>query len=551
MPAFHRICDLDRNTNALEILRYGCRGFMHSDKKSDFTSDAQSLCSITLRRATVLNRERTMYREHPFKIVKHAIKNIWLLIFPLFRAVRSLTLDFDAFYHWLSGIWIDLIIVIIMIAFGYFRWLFTFYRPGRNHIHLTTGVFIKTRSSIAYDRISAVTAESSFWLMPFRAVRLRISTRAKNFNAGDMSLLVPQKQLISIYRKLPKLKMDSPGERSLDLRPKWYAMLLYSLAFSSSLSGVIYIGALVVNTWKMISEPARENMNNFYRIASNVSENVSERTALSIPPAIIIIIGILAATWLLSFLSNILRYCGFNIVKDKVSLRVSTGVLTKRTFLIYPEKINYIDLRQNFLMKLFGIYSVNINCSGYGTSRLENPVLIPMLTRSKVNRLLEHLDIDMKLHDRETKPEPLAFWSYISQPIYIMILMLAADFITLHFFPKLTEAMMFIIVMQVIPVFWFVIVKTAAFFTTGIAFRDNYCCVRWSRFLAFHTILAYQEKLVKIQVFQDVLDEKFCGGRSRLDLYFSSEKPRVNKIKGLKKTDAERVIREFETHSKT
>ena len=102
-----------------------------------------------------------MYREHPIKILRHAAKNIWLLIFPVLRAVRSYNLDFDALYHWLTGLWIDVIFLAVMAAFGYFRWLFTFYRLGNHHIRHTTGMFIKTETVIAYDRISALLALSA------------------------------------------------------------------------------------------------------------------------------------------------------------------------------------------------------------------------------------------------------------------------------------------------------------------------------------------------------------------------------------------------------
>ena len=48
MPVFHQIFDLDRNTNALGVRQYACIDFVQSNEKSDFASDAQSLCGIAL-----------------------------------------------------------------------------------------------------------------------------------------------------------------------------------------------------------------------------------------------------------------------------------------------------------------------------------------------------------------------------------------------------------------------------------------------------------------------------------------------------------------------
>ena len=483
-----------------------------------------------------------MYREHPIKILRHAAKNIWLLIFPVLRAVRSYNLDFDALYHWLTGLWIDVIFLAVMAAFGYFRWLFTFYRLGNHHIRHTTGMFIKTETVIAYDRISAVSTERPFWLYPLNAAKIRINTRAKTFGAGDMTLLVKHRHAIRLYRKLPMLR--TKHHRTSISRPKWYVMFLYSFAFSSSLSGVIYLAALVFNAGRIISEPARENMDNVYRIANDVSENVSEKMHGNIPPVIIILLFIIAGAWLFSFVSNLLRYGGFYIKKNDNSLRIRTGIFTKHIFHINREKINYIDIRQNFLMKIFRVGSVNINCSGYGTSDLEHPVLLPILRQKRINELLKMLDMDKEICPRDTRPEKMAFWSYISIPFYLLVLMLAADFAAAKMFPHIADITMFIALMEVVPMVWFMTVKAAAFFTTGIAFRKDYCCVRYSRFLVYHTLLVDKNRLVKIQTFQDIIDEKW--DRTRLDLYFTSEKTMANKIKGLNVNDAKKVIREFE-----
>ena len=502
-----------------------------------------------------------MFQEHKFKIVRHAIKNIWLLIFPVLRAVRSFTLDFDAFYNWITGVWIDVFVILVIIGFGYFRWTFTWCRPGNHHIRLNTGIFIKTETAIAYDKISAVTTEYPFWLRPFKAARIRIKTRARKLGSGDMTLVVRYRELDRLYRAIPITRHETSGpseirlpkeekikQKALRRNPKWYEMLIYSFAFSSSLSGVIYLSALIFNAGRLISEPARENMDNVYKIANDMSENVSEKIPISIPPFIMILLLILAATWLFSFVSNLLRYCGFSIKKDDASLSIRTGVLTKRIFHIDIKKINYIDVRQNFLMKIFHVGSVNINCSGYGTSPFEHPVILPMLTRSKINTLLRQLGMEKQISDREIKPENLAFWSYISIPFYLLSLMLTADFIAAKMFPDIAHIIMFIALMEVIPMVWFMIVKTLAFFTTGIAPKENYSCVRYSRFLVFHILLVDNDRVVKTQIFQDAIDEKI--NRARLDLYFTSEKPMANKIKGLNVRDAKYIIKVFEQAAK-
>ena len=56
------------------------------------------------------------------------------------------------------------------------------------------------------------------------------------------------------------------------------------------------------------------------------------------------------------------------------------------------EKINYVDLKQNFFMKLCGVSSVQISCAGYGKNKNEVPVLMPLIENKndlkKIRQLL-------------------------------------------------------------------------------------------------------------------------------------------------------------------
>ena len=94
--------------------------------------------------------------------------------------------------------------------------------------------------------------------------------------------------------------------------------------------------------------------------------------------------------------------------------------------------------------------------------------------------------------------------------------------------------------MAEIPFVWLFIIKIVALYTSGITIEDNFCCIRYSRFYAFHTILADKDKLIKIQIVQNPFDKKL--GRCRLDFYFNTEVPRNNKVKGVRIQDAKRIL---------
>lgn len=482
-----------------------------------------------------------MIHEHPLKILKHAKNSIWLLIFPILRGVRTFSLDFDAFYTWITGGWFDLLVLIAILGFGYFRWLFTWIRLGNNHIRVISGIFVKKRTEIPYKNITAVTAQHSFYLRPLKAVRVYVDTAAGALGTNDMTFLVHRDEFKKLQRKLPKIKTGE--KKSFKYRAKWYNIVFFSFVFSSSLSGAVYIAALIFNAGRIFTDLMKEDLNDMYKIADNVSRNVSAGTHVDIPTPALILGFIVIGTWLLSFVANLFRYSDFIIKKDTHIMRIISGAFTRRVYHIMPEKINYLDLRQSFITKLFRVSSLNISCSGYGNGKNELPVLLPVLTRNQADEALEMLEFNKYLVKRKVKPMKTSVMSYVGQPLTAVAVVLLLSLFFIRFFPQFAHIAKYIAVILEIPFIWLVIVKLYAYMTTGITVEDDFCCIRYSRFYAFHTIMADRSKLVKIRMFQDIIDKK--TGKCRLDFYFCSEKPRVHKVKGLSVKDAQKIIEQF------
>lgn len=482
-----------------------------------------------------------MIQEHPLRILRHAKGTIWLLIIPILRGIRSFTLDIDAFYTWITGVWIDIVVLLFIIGIGYLSWLFTWVRLGRNHIRLMQGFIVKRTIEIPYKNISAVTAQHSFYLRPFKAVRVNINTDAGVLGAADMTIMVRRDDFKLIQKKLPKIRHAE--KKTFKFRPKWHSILFFSFVFSSSLSGALYISTLIFSAGRIAVDLMREEIADVYKAANDVSQNVSDNIPMEIPPIVIILIAIVLGTWLLSFFSNIFRYYDFVMKKDGHIMRIVSGAFTKRVFHIMPRKINYLDLRQSFITKSFNKSSLNINCSGYGKDKNELPVLLPILAKNEINEALEMLGFNKHMVKRAFKPQKRAFMTYIGVPLLIAGMILAAGLVTYRLLGQLRDIMPFITVFLEVPVCWLIIVKLRAFFTTGITIEDDFCCIKYSRFYAYHTILADTSKLVKVQVIQNFIDKRI--GRCRMKFNFSSEKAKSHYIKGIGIKDALKIIRQL------
>ena len=133
-------------------------------------------------------------------------------------------------------------------------------------------------------------------------------------------MLLHRDELKKIQRKLPKIVRKE--KKTFTLSSKWYKIIFFSFVFSSSLSGAVYVSALIFNAGRIVMEAMRDDWSEMYRIANDVSENMSEGVPVDIPPIAIILMFIVLGTWLLSFVINLFRYSDFVMKKDTHIMRI-------------------------------------------------------------------------------------------------------------------------------------------------------------------------------------------------------------------------------------
>jgi uncharacterized membrane protein YdbT with pleckstrin-like domain len=216
-----------------------------------------------------------------------------------------------------------------------------------------------------------------------------------------------------------------------------------------------------------------------------------------------------------------MRYGGFYLESDRRLLSVSSGILTKRNFFLCGQKINFLDIRQNLLTKLFRIFTISVNCPGYGNQRGSIPVCLPLLTKREMNVLLPLLFPKAGLKKNTLRPSKLSWWGYVWKPVILGMLLLPAATVLIRLFPALREVLRFFQVMLLIPVVWKLIVQTAALLTSGVALSQGQICLRYCRRLTFHTVIADTDCIAKVKIHRHIWQR--WNGKCHLKVYFRSE----------------------------
>ncbi len=474
-----------------------------------------------------------MYHEHPLRIMRYSMKNIWLLIFPLLRGATVLKFNPAGLYAWLSGAWKDVAILGIIMLFGFVKWYFSRISITDTAVIHTNGLFFKITKSIPVENISAVTSERLFLLAPFRAMTFKCDTRAGFFKSTDMKLLVTTKVGEELMSHIPKPVMQ---EKKDDFpEPTVLSVLLFSAFFSSGFSGAVYIATFFYKG----GDIAHDIVTVWLARITETTAKISEELILGIPKTAIVIGTFFLVAWLLSFTVNVLRYSRFRVSANKKYINVSCGITNRKEYRIRTEHINYTDLRQNLIMKLCGAVSVNISCAGYGSDKNHLPVLLPMRKEDNLGYGLEKIGISSE-KKLDFRPKASSIMSYIWQPFFSIIAVFVLYETGCRYLPQLSQLFYFLVIMGEIPLVWLTAVKTAALFRSGITIDGEKIIVRCTKMTAFHTVIAENKKAVIVEVRQSPF-QRITNKKCHLRIWFTAESKSRFTVKSLSLSDAEKI----------
>lgn len=473
-----------------------------------------------------------MYHEHPVRIMKYSLKNIWLLIFPLLRGLNVFRFNAQDFYIWLKGAWLDILVIGIIMLFGFVQWYFSRIYILEDSIVHRSGFLLRVRKAVPFDSVSVATAEYPFYLIPIKGVRLSCDTRAGFAKSADMKVLVTEKVCREIMKHMPDVVQKDINS---DIKkPNAVSVLLFSVFFSSGFSGVVYITAFFMKGGNIAHDIILMYLNR----VTEATEKISSKFLLKIPAVALIVGVIFVSAWLLSFFVNMLRYSRFHIESDMKCIKIACGITNRRQYRIKVSHMNYIDLRQNLIMKIAGAVSVSVSCAGYGADSHHIPVLLPIKMEKHIGKSLSKFGVTSDI-ERDFKPKITSWFNYTFQPLIFSIALFPANSLFVKFFPNFAELSRFFAIMLEIPAVWLIIVKTAALLTSGISFYDDKILIKCSHLTDFHTIISDRANAVKLEIRQTVFQK--ISKKCSVSVWLCGEKRSKYTVRAINMSDAVKI----------
>lgn len=463
-------------------------------------------------------------RQHFIRLFSYTTRYFWLLIIPLARSFYSLTFRIDALTVWLRGAWLDLLVLGAILLFAWIRWLSVWFSFDGEKIVLRRGVYVNSEDTVYYSQITTLSIKQGVLYRLLGASTVYIATNAGVFDRADVTIIMRRADADRFYDAV-----KGSREKSLNysILPNKLRLILFSVLFSSTLSGVLIIIALLVETGQVFDREIEARL-----FLDTLTEAVN-RVALYVPPIISVIIIILAGGWTMSFFSNLFMFWGFSLTKCKDSLYVRSGIWTRNKHILLRSKINYIDIKQSFTSKVFNVSSLHVNCSGYGSKgRDEMTVVLPITTRKEVNGAVKEVFPEYPRPKIELKSHPRSYPGFYWHAFLLALAPAAGYLLAYRFLPDWYIVAYPAISITMIPAIWLALCRTLSMFITGIGMSDGCITMRYSKMFTFHTVVAPKEKIAKVVLRQSPMQK--LGGSCTVKIYTSSDSKSVHCIYGLR-----------------
>ncbi|MGN0580889.1 MAG: hypothetical protein ACI4JE_08440 [Ruminococcus sp.] len=463
-----------------------------------------------------------MFREHPVRILKYSYKNIWLLIVPVFRIIRTFGLDTDRLCTWLKGAWIDIAAIGGILFFGLLQWHFSVIEICGKSITFRNGLFIRTVTSVCTDNLCSASFEEPFFLRPFGTIRVSLSTNSGSFGKPDLKFVVSRKNAEIIRNAAdPRIGIRTPHKSGVA------SILMLSAFFSSSYSGAIFTAFFMFKGGSAARGIAEDSIE---KIKAGSAE-LSDRLAAGIPSLFITVGLISLGMWAVSFLANLLKYAGFSVHQDGDFHVVQHGLFSKRQAVFFRKGIYFSDLRQSLIMKLFGLYTEEIGCPGFGNSHRHMPVAQPMC------RIIPSVPENEIIF---IKPDSRSLFQYTWQPVLIQLILVIFYLAGKKFYPNYSQPAEMLLLTVGIPSVWLIICRITALKTGFVRLYQDKITVSCIKGFGFHTLTSDRKGLVKLTVRQNVFQRN--SGKCSLRIHLFGAKSAKYTIKGLSYVETKKII---------
>ncbi|WP_187119050.1 PH domain-containing protein [Bacillus marasmi] len=368
-------------------------------------------------------------RLHPIAAITSFFKQLKEMIFPIIAS----TVFGGGMKEW-STLFIPLGFVIFALISGLLTWFRYTYRIEENELRIESGVFVKKKRYIPFERIQSLNQSEGILHRPFGLVKLSIDTAAKAdaLEAEGELVAITKEEAVRIQTIIAEAKNGGISAGSENVNTSQPEIVIYKIApkelflLAATSGGVGMIISAIIAFAAQFSQmiPYKKLFHRFEDIITNGMVFVS-----------ILVFIVFIFVWVVALISMMLKYADFKVVKSGEDLIISRGVIEKRQVTIPFKRIQAIRISQNILRQPLGYATVYLENAGGGLNEQDGItkfMLLPLVKRKDIEGILQRQFPEYQL-DVALKGAPKrALLRYILKGVLIPVPVIA---IAVGFFP--------------------------------------------------------------------------------------------------------------------
>lgn len=471
-----------------------------------------------------------MSRTHPIAIYLYIYRFLYLLLIPLMRGlVAALT---GGLLRWLSGAWIDLLILCLILLLAYQKWNHFQYHMDKSGIYYTTGIFYQQKIYIPMERICTLSTQQPLWMRPLHLVRLRIDTLARKPDKADLSMYLRRAEA-DRFMELRRQPVALRGDIEARCKPRTLDIVFLSIFTSNSFIGILLTATFISQAGKILGQDLYALLTDLlHKIAAGLELLSALFTlAFRLPPIAMGLAAVLLGGWFVAFLLTLLQTKDLTTARTKDTLYITGGIITKKEYSVNFSDICFIDIRQSLLTRFLRLYSVFLNAIGTGKERSDIRAIVPFSTRRRCDTQLQLLLPEYRSTPRMLKPNAGAIMKFLIDPLLPCLLIPLGTLLILHLLPAWESFFRFAGIMLSLPAYWFLGVRLLDYFSSGISKSGNYFTIRYSQSYYLHTVVFSKDNIALIQIRQSILQRP--DAKCDLKVFTRSEGRSIHHVRNL------------------
>ncbi|MGY3316848.1 putative membrane protein [Peribacillus simplex] len=336
-------------------------------------------------------------RLHPVAVLLNIIKSVKELVIP-FLLVVVIPGKNEGIPGWVQPLVIA-IIVLLLIINAFLRWLRFTYSIQDGEFRIESGVLIRKKRYIKFDRIHSIDISEGIIQRIFRLVKLNIETAGgaqadavlsaiRKSEAERINAFISQEKSNNTNNPLDKDKDEVWGNEDAAKSSSVFKQTLPQLFVMAATSGAV--GVFLSGGIAFISQ--FDEIIPFKRIFKGYEDFIGMGTIVLTVLALVALLVV----YVLATLSMVIKYASFTVIKTDEEIVISRGLLEKRQLTIPIHKVQGIRIMENLIRKPLGLATVYIEYAGGSMDDKESLsiMLFPLIKKKHLHeKLLEILPV--------------------------------------------------------------------------------------------------------------------------------------------------------------